>query len=266
MKRRDEQGYFHNIVKELSIENTLSYREIMRMSHQDFNYIFSVIEQDITPHQILGGHKAMNSKARLTLAIRFIATEESFRSLKFQFRMSTSAISYIVCQVCCAIVKDMGDFLKFPSSPEEWLDIAKQFEDRRYYPNCIGAIDGKHIVIQPPLNAGSHFYNYNHTHSVVLLAVIGPDYECIYADTGTNGRVSDGGVWYKCSLSRKIQMEEIAFPLPRCFSNGVVKFPFVFVADDAFARKPYIMKPYPQTGFTDDKRICNYRHSHARRI
>ena len=100
MKRRDEQGYVDNIVTELSIEDTLSYREMMRMSHQDFNYLLSVIEQDITLHQILGGNKVINSKARLTLAIRFISKGESFRSLKFQFRISTSAISCINCQVC----------------------------------------------------------------------------------------------------------------------------------------------------------------------
>ena len=116
---------------------------MMRMSHQDFNYILSVIEQDITLHHILGGNKVINSKARLALAIRFFAMGESFRSLEFQVRISTLAISYIVYQVCCAIVKNMGDFLKCPSSPEEWLDIAKHFEDRWHYPNSIGAIDGK---------------------------------------------------------------------------------------------------------------------------
>jgi hypothetical protein len=49
--------------------------------------------------------------------------------------------------------------------------------------------------MQPPANAGSFFYNYKHTHSIVLMAVAGPDYGCIYADVGTNGRVADGGVW-----------------------------------------------------------------------
>ena len=42
--------------------------------------------------------------------------------------------------------------------------------------------------------------------------------------------------------------------------------PYVFVGDDAFALKPYMMKPYPQTDLTADKRVYNYRHSRARRI
>ena len=82
---------------------------------------------------------------------------------------------------------------KVPSSNEEWLDIAKQFEERWNFPNCLGAIDGKHIILQPPANSGSFYYNYKHTHSIVLLAVAGPDYQALYADVGTNGRSSDGG-------------------------------------------------------------------------
>ena len=86
------------------------------MSYEDFLYILNLIEKDITPKQILGGHKVINAKSRLILAIRFLATGESYRSLGFQFRISTPAISYIVNDVCSAISKNLAPlFLKFPS-------------------------------------------------------------------------------------------------------------------------------------------------------
>ena len=47
--------------------------------------------------------------------------------------------------------------------------------------------------------------------------------------------------------------------------NGVIA-PYVFVGDDAFALKKFMMKPYPQQNLTADKRVYNYRHSRARRI
>ena len=88
-------------------------------------------------------------------------------------------------------------YLKVPSRQKEWLEIALKFEEKWNFPNCVGAIDGKHSVMQPPANAGSYYYNYKNTHSIVLMAVAGQDYECHYADVGTNGRISDGGVFNK---------------------------------------------------------------------
>ena len=36
IRRRDERGYSNHIVKELAIEDTAEYKEMMRMSHDDF--------------------------------------------------------------------------------------------------------------------------------------------------------------------------------------------------------------------------------------
>ena len=56
-------------------------------------------------------------------------------------------------------------------------------------------IDGKHIATIPPPNSGFNYYNYNHTNSIVLLAIAGPNHECLFADAGSNGRMNDPGIW-----------------------------------------------------------------------
>ena len=48
-----------------------------------------------------------------------------------------------------------------------------------------------------------------------------------------------------------------AKPLP----YGLEKVPSVFIGDDAFALKKYMMKPYPQRNITAEKRFYNYQHS-----
>ena len=143
----------------------------------------------------------------------------------------------------------------FPSTHEQWSNFSDQFERRWNFPNCVAAIDGKHIVIQPPVNAGSYYYNYKHNNSIVLMAVAGPDYECIYADVGTNGRISDGRVRNKCSLSRGLEDGSVSLPPPKCLPFGVAQLPHVFVGDDAFALKKNTMKPYAQNGLIVEKRV-----------
>ena len=63
IRRREEQGYFDNIVRELSIEDTAGYKEMMRMSHKEFLDVLQLIEKDITPKQIIGGTKVICAKA-----------------------------------------------------------------------------------------------------------------------------------------------------------------------------------------------------------
>jgi len=43
---------------------------------------------------------------------------------------------------------------------EDWLKIADTFLNVTNFPNCIGAIDGKHIRIVKPAHSGSLYYNY----------------------------------------------------------------------------------------------------------
>lgn len=75
-------------------------------------------------------------------------------------------------------------------------------------------MDGKHCVINPPLRSGSMFYNYKGDYSVVLLALVDADLRFIYLDVGANGRVSDSGVWNKCSLKNLPDRNVLHIPPP----------------------------------------------------
>ena len=132
------------------------------------------------------------------------------------------------------------------------------------FPHALGAINGKHVRIQKPKNGGSFYDNYKHTHSIILMAIAGPEYKCLYADVGSNGRVNDSGIWSKTSL-QGIQDGSFKLSKDEKLSNGEIT-PYVFLGDDAFALKKFMMKPFPQQGLTQEKQVYNYRHSRARRI
>ncbi|KAJ8879284.1 hypothetical protein PR048_019891 [Dryococelus australis] len=71
--------------------------------------------------------------------------------------------------------------------------MAHGFKTRWNVPQCIGAIDGKYILIEALENSGSVYFNYHGTFSIVLKAIEDADYKIRYEDTGCQGRIPDGG-------------------------------------------------------------------------
>ena len=96
----------------------------------------------------------------------------------------------------------------------EWKETERNFNDKWKFPGCYGAIDSKHIAIHAPANCGSTFYNYKKSNSIILMAVVGPNYQFIYIDVGSNGSLSDE-VFRNCSLFEVL--ENGLFP-----NNGVI--------------------------------------------
>lgn len=127
----------------------------------------------------------------------------------------------------------------------------------------MGALDGKHITIRPPVGSGSYYFNYKHSFSVVLLALVDSDYKFIYVDIGCNGRVSDGGVFRNSSLYAAMQTNALDFPSPEVLDEPDKLLPYVIVADDAFPLSENLMKPYASRNQTKEQRIFNYRLSRA---
>ena len=158
------------------------------------------------------------------------------------------------------------DHLQIPHEERQWKNIASQFYMLWNFPNCIGALDGKHVQIQPPPNSGSLYYNYKQFNSVVLLALVDAEYRFLYVDVGSYGRISDGGVFTSCSLSTALESNALHVPNDCKLPGSSTMTPFVVVADDAFPLKNYIMKPFGSKNLSHSHKIYNYRLSRARRV
>ena len=126
-------------------------------------------------------------------------------------------------------------FIDAPDNREKWINVSRDYENKWNFPNCVGAIDGKHVAIQCPPRGGSMYFNYKKFHSIVLMAVVNANYEFILVDVGDYGRLSDGSVFSSSYLGNAINSSTLNLPEPRALlSNSDLKFPYVFIGDDAF--------------------------------
>lgn len=69
-------------------------------------------------------------------------------SLAMSYRIGKSTVSSIIQDTCEAIWEVLQYRVLFQPSQENWMKIADDFFERWNFPHCIGAIDGKHVVIQ----------------------------------------------------------------------------------------------------------------------
>ena len=49
--------------------------------------------------------------------------------------------SSVIWQVLCK------EFVRTPSTEDDWIEISEQFARLWNFPNCVGAIDGKHVLL-----------------------------------------------------------------------------------------------------------------------
>lgn len=69
-------------------------------------------------------------------------------SISYAFRVAPSTVSHIIYETCNAIWECLHENILLKPNEESWLDIAKAFNERWQLPHCVGAMDGKHVVIQ----------------------------------------------------------------------------------------------------------------------
>jgi DDE superfamily endonuclease len=96
-----------------------------------------------------------------------------------------------------------------PICNENLPKLSKKFNSRWNLPNCVGAMDGKHIKIKAPRNSGSKFFNYKGYYSIILFAVADANYKFSYVDIGAYGSQHDSGVFSGSSLSQLLQSNKI---------------------------------------------------------
>uniref|UniRef100_A0A3P9I7T4 DDE Tnp4 domain-containing protein n=1 Tax=Oryzias latipes TaxID=8090 RepID=A0A3P9I7T4_ORYLA len=252
--RREEHGEFYRLIQELKMYHE-RFRGYFRMSVSEFKNLLQQLAPSLTKEQT-HYRKPINPEQRLAVCLRFLSTGDLYRTI---------ASMRETCDALWHCLRD--EHLPLPTE-EMWRSTARRLHERWNFPNCLGAMDGKHIFIQAPANSGSLYFNYKGTFSIVLLALVDADYRFLVVDVGSYGSNSDGGIFANSGLGKALRDGTLNVPppseLPGALELGKVNH--VILADEAFPLKPYLLRPYPGRRLPTDKRIFNSRLSRARRI
>ena len=174
-----------------------------------------------------------------------------------------------VSQIVKEMVKALWDILqplhmKVPTQ-QEFKDIANDFYKLWNFPNCTGAIDGKHVRIVCPPHSGTMFYNYKQYYSIVLQGLVDANYKFITIDVGGYGKQSDGGTFRSSALFLHLTEGRLDIPINANLPNSEITAPLVLIGDEAYPLLPNLLKPYNRQQLDADKEYFNARLSRARR-
>ncbi|GFY58946.1 DDE Tnp4 domain-containing protein [Trichonephila inaurata madagascariensis] len=152
-------------MKELALEDSESYRRLLRINISTFEEHVALFSPRIERR------KAIPAAERIALSLRYLVTGETQSSLSYQFRIAQNTISGIIPAVCAAIYHHLGSEI-VPDSENEWKMIAEEFWAKWNFPLCLGAMDGQHIRIKPPISFRSNIQKLQGVFSNVLLALV----------------------------------------------------------------------------------------------
>ncbi|XP_065672007.1 uncharacterized protein LOC136089845 [Hydra vulgaris] len=207
------------------------------MSSQTFEILLSWVAPLISKSS--QRRAIVTAEERLCVALRYLVTGDAQITIAISFRMSPTTVGRIIIETCKVIwnVICKKGYLLAPSLLKEWLEISSEFYERWNFPHGLGAID----------------------------ATCNAKYEFTLVDIGGSGR-GDGGIYTNSKVGSAIDNNLLNFPYPSCISgySKSITFPYTFLADEAFALKPHMMRPYPRR--TNLEIVFNYRLSRGRRV
>ncbi|XP_067636573.1 putative nuclease HARBI1 [Eurosta solidaginis] len=250
--------------KELSHDD-IKFRTFYRMSKATFKDLVMLVGASIQKENT-NMRESVPPEERLMVTLRYLATGCTFNALALYFQRGERTIGVIVEETTKAIWNSLKDCYMTLPNEERWKSIAGRFSDLWQLPNCLGAIDGKHVRIQKYPNSGSANFNYKNYHSVILLACCDADGIFTSIEFGFAGRNSDGGVFRISTFGRWLESyNNLPSPKELPHDDSGNKFPYYFVADNAFPLRKNVMRPYPERNIVNKMRIFNYRLSRSRK-
>ncbi|XP_040196708.1 protein ALP1-like [Rana temporaria] len=210
---------------------------------------------------------SVSPEQHLLVTLRFLATGQSFASLHHYFLMDVGTVEKVTRQTCLALWEELRHVVMPRPTEDIWEVLADEFWEKTQFPNCIGALDRKHVQVKMPLNSGSKHCNDKEPLSIVLFGLVDSYHRFISVDVGAYGSEGDSEIFGESVMGHRLYEGHLGIPLRRPLPlTTEPSLPLVIVADEAFGLAEHLMRPYSGHELGHKEKIFNYRLSRARQV
>ncbi|KAH7951316.1 hypothetical protein HPB52_007742 [Rhipicephalus sanguineus] len=249
---RARESEFFTAVEKMKNGDATLFQKYYRMTPHTFDKLHSMVKFGLTREWLC--REPITSGERLAICLRYLASGMAILDVAMAFRVGIETARVAIHCTCRVLWDVLSPLYMKPPTGAEWHEIASGFWQRWQFPNCLGAVDGRHVQIKCPRKSGSLYFNYKR--------------ECQYLfrliDVGAPGRFSDGGVFKDSPIGKRLEQGKLGLPRAASLPDSSKSCPHVFVGDEAFQLRPDFMKPLSGSRTDQKDIIFNYRLSRAR--
>ena len=149
LRRRHRRRTYR--LKEILNDPTYSdidIRNRYRFRRQSINYLVELLRDDL--ERPTRRNHALSVETQILIALRFFACGSYQQVIGDVIGVDKSSVCRVIPKFCQAQNRKKGQFIKFPSTNEEKLEIKQGFYRMAGFPSTIGCIDCTHVRISAP--------------------------------------------------------------------------------------------------------------------
>ncbi|KAG5866591.1 hypothetical protein JTB14_018440 [Gonioctena quinquepunctata] len=137
------------------------------MSPEQFDQLLEIVKDDL---QKTASKNPLSPSERLTMTLHYLSEGCSMQQIAWDFYVGKTTVHCVIKETCKVLWDKLQPLYLEPPSVQDFENISKGFYERWNMPNCLGALDGKHVMIQCPAFSGSEFFSYKKSFRKPIIA------------------------------------------------------------------------------------------------
>ncbi|KAM7257409.1 hypothetical protein ACFE04_013150 [Oxalis oulophora] len=231
---------------------------VFNISTKTFNYICSLVKEDMRSSHAYTNGPTLTLKDKVAVALRRLSSGETLTNIGESFGMNQSTVSQITWRFVESMEERGLHHLQWPSMESDMENIKSKFEKIEGLPNCCGAIDITHILMNIPTlddKSSGVWCNAKKQYSMILQAIVDPHMRFQDVIAGWPGSLSDAqvlqnsGFFKLCEDGKRL--------------NGKNEY---IVGDSGFPLLQWLITPYQGKELSDIQAEFNRRHAATRLV
>lgn len=225
------------------------------MSRRTFGYICSLVKEDLIAKPgnfIFKDGTLLSLCDQVAVSLRRLGSGESLGVIGDSLGLTHSNVAQITWRFVEAMEKRALNHLQWPDNDSSMNRIKSWFEQLSGLPNCCGAIDVTHILMNLRASDPTIKLCRDHAknHSMVLQAIVDPNMRFLDIVTGWPGKMNESLIFQNSNFYRLCREGKRL--------NG--KTGEYIIGDSSYPLLPFLITPYEGTALSESKIEFNKRH------